>query len=195
MLLKINKKLILILVCVFGLMLNAFAGESVEDFSNNVATKFEKIGQIQDKAKQKAEIKRNVKENFDLQWIGGFVLGKNKKDLSEQQKQEFIDVFSEYLINNYLNLFLVIKKSNFKILSTENRKNVYFVNTKIKYDDTDANVSFRVVENNDIFLITDIITEGVSFISTQRGEVDSKITQLGFKDFITELKEKNDASK
>ena len=52
-----------------------------------------------------------------------------------------------------------------------------------------------VYDENNKYYITDIITEGISFISSQRSEVNSIINSKGFDAFLTELETKNNGQR
>ena len=47
-----------------------------------------------------------------------------------------------------------------------------------------------LLERDNNLYITDIIPEGISFISSQRTEIDSALTQKGYDEFIEDLKSK-----
>ena len=187
------------LILLFGLSLtvNCFADKQsdseIKPFVDSVADNFDSITKKNkdNKTKNQKEIKSYIEKIADLDWIGNFVLGKNKKSVNDSQKKEFISVFSQYLIGTYFELFSALNRDNYKFLSSENKGNVYFVYTTIKYNDTNSKVDFRIVKKNNDFYITDIIIEGISFIATQRSDVDSRITAVGFDAFLKELKTKN----
>ena len=188
-----------VLILLFGALftVNCFANtqsdSEVKPFVDSVADGFDNITKKNkdNKTKKQKEIKSYIGKIADLDWIGNFVLGKNKKIVNSSQKKKFIDVFSQYLIGNYFELFSSLNRDNYKFLSSENKGNVYFVYTTVKYNDTNSKVDFRIVKKDNNFYITDIIIEGISFIATQRSDVDSRITAVGFDNFLKELKTKN----
>ena len=71
------------------------------------------------------------------------------------------------------------------------KEQVYLAYTKTKdKDDRSVNVNFRIIEKDGNLYIIDIIPEGISFISSQRTDVNSSITKNGYNKFIEELKQK-----
>ena len=71
------------------------------------------------------------------------------------------------------------------------KEQVYLAYTKTKdKDDRNVNVNFRIIEKDGNLYIIDIIPEGISFISSQRTDVNSSITKNGYNKFIEELKQK-----
>ena len=71
------------------------------------------------------------------------------------------------------------------------KEQVYLAYTKTKdKDDRSVNVNFRIIEKDGNLYIIDIIPEGISFISSQRTDVNSFITKNGYNKFIEELKQK-----
>jgi phospholipid transport system substrate-binding protein len=186
---KKNIFLLLIGFCVFA-SIPVLANENdIKDFLDGVATEFERVDKIQDDAEKKEEIKKVANKIMDLPWIGKFVLGKYRRTLTEEQIDRFVDLYSQYMITTYLEILLVMKKDAYKLISIENQKEgVYFAKTLIKFDGKDVNNVFRIVKTKNDYLVTDMITEGVSFISTQRTDVISRIDTLGFDGFMREIK-------
>ena len=71
------------------------------------------------------------------------------------------------------------------------RDKVYIAQTTTKDKDGRlVNVNFRVIEKNGELYIIDIIPEGISFISSQRTDVNNSISKNGYNGFIKELKSK-----
>ena len=131
---------------------------------------------------------------LDFNWMGDFILGKHKKTITEEERNKFIEEYSKFLIRNYLSVLHYYTGDNYKIVSIEKQKNssIYIVQTTVKYDnDKLIKNNFRIVEKNGKYYITDIITEGISFINAQRSEVNSLITSKGFDKFLEELKTRN----
>jgi len=67
---------------------------------------------------------------------------------------------------------------------------VFFVQAEFGDDEGQIiNIDFRIIKKNGNLLISDIIPEGISFIVTQRSEVNSSISNKGFENFLEHLRE------
>lgn len=187
------KKILLCILFILSLTLKSYSNDNVgiSNFIEDFSIKFENINK-NSKNKEK-DIYKLANEILDLDWMGNFILGQHRRTISEEKKQKFIEYYSKSLIKNYIPLLDVYKRDSYKILKIEEtkRKGTFNVDTTIRHNDKDVNNTFRIVKKNNKYYITDIITEGISFISSQRSEVNSIINSKGFDAFLTELKTKN----
>lgn len=173
----------------------ANVNQNITNFINNFAKKFESIETIKIQRKKEIETFILSRQILDFNWMGNYILGRHKKTISEENRKEFIEEYSKFLIRNYLSVLHYYTGDNYKILSIEKTKdNVFVVSTSVKYkEDKFLKNNFRIIEKNGKYYITDIITEGISFINAQRSEVNSLITSKGFGKFLEELKTKNES--
>lgn len=165
----------------------------VETFITNMSTQSNSIlnnTEITEMQKE-TEYKKFAGEIVDSNYVARFILATHWRTLTTEQKQEFQELYKEYLLENYMpklkdyNQDLVVNKIE-KI-----RDKVYIAQTNTKDKDGRlVNVNFRVIENNGQLYIIDIIPEGISFISSQRTDVNNSISKNGYNEFIKELKSK-----
>ena len=183
-----------ILTLIFTLLsFNSFANneKDIKNFIDDFAVKFETINST---SKNKEQDMYNLaNEILDLNWMGNFILGQYRRTIPEDKKAQFIELYSKSLIKNYIPVLDVYKKNNYTIKEIKETKKArtFNVSTVIKYEDKEVNNDFRIVKKNNKYYITDIITEGISFISSQRSEVNSIISSKGFDNFLQELKAKD----
>lgn len=172
----------------------ADVNQDITNFVNNFAKKFESIENIEIQKKKEVETFILSRQILDFSWMGNYILGRHRKTISEEKVKQFVEEYSKFLIRNYLSVLHYYTGDNYKILSIEKTKDkTYMVSTSVKYkDDKFVKNNFRIVEKSGKYYITDIITEGISFINAQRSEVNSLITSKGFDKFLEELKAKNE---
>lgn len=175
----------------------AFAdvNQDITNFVNNFAKKFESIETIEIQKKKEVETFILSRQILDFSWMGNYILGRHRKTISEEKVKQFVEEYSKFLIRNYLSVLHYYTGDNYKILSIEKTKDkTYMVSTSVKYkDDKFVKNNFRIIEKSGKYYITDIITEGISFINAQRSEVNSLVTSKGFDKFLEELKAKNES--
>ncbi len=173
-------------------IVKATENSEIEDFIENFSIEFEKISKLKTQ-KEKEDITYNLANKIlDLNWIGNFILGKNRNSFDENTKKNFIKYYSKSLIKNYISFLDSYKKENYKILKIEKKKeNLFMVDTTIKLQDKSVNNTFRIIKKNNNYYITDIIAEGISFIANQRTEIESIISAGKFNDFVNKLKIEN----
>lgn len=167
--------------------------DNIKIFISNLSNNFDSIKAIKNEKEKEEKTYKLSNELLDLDWIGNFILGKYRRTIEQQDKNEFIENYSKILIKNYISILDVYEKDSYEIISVENIKdNVFNVLTIINYNNKEVKNNFRIIKKNDKFFIIDIITEGVSFISAQRSQVNSVIASKGFNNFLEELKQQNE---
>ena len=168
--------------------------EDITSFVENISKEFTKINNSNcTKELKLTEYKNFTSKIIYSQWMARFILGSHWRELNSDQRKKFHDLYKEYLILNYMTKlqgFSFDLKVN-KIEPQNNTAYLVYCTTKDQ-DNKNINVNFRLETKNDNILITDIIPEGISFISSQRTEVDSAITRMSYKEFIKDLKKKVD---
>ena len=135
---------------------------------------------------------------FDVKKIQNFVLGKFRKKLSEEERDLFRSVLSEFLILSIVfNKFIV--GGEFKILETATLKtgkkyNLYGLKTIYFHPDMDSDVLIqwviRQIKAEGSYKIIDVQIEGVSYLLSLKSQNQSSIRSHGFEGLIKQLKEK-----
>lgn len=187
------KKLLFLFLLLFSTLVlsNAKAdyNSELEVFIDNMAMNFDRINSIKDENEWTDNAYKYANEILDIKWISNFILGKNRKILNKEQIDEFVRYYSIYLLKNYLSTLSLFSKKNITITSTrESKKDTYFVGLNIKTKDNEIKTELRIVKKKNTFYITDIIAEGVSFINSQRNEINSFIDNNGFDALIEKIK-------
>ena len=126
-----------------------------------------------------------LREGFDVDRIGRFVLGKYRRTSSQEEINEFIGVFEKYIVVLYAKQFAAFTDVNFaveKVIKTKLPKDS-MVTTKISpANGTETyRVDFQVRKLGDKFKILDVRFEGVSLILAQRDEFSAYIGNNGGK--------------
>ena len=188
---------ILVFITLFIVNVNAenkvITENDVETFITNMSTKSNSILNNTETTdiQKEIEYKNFTGEIVDSDYVARFILATNWRTLTVEQQQEFQTLYKEYLMENYIpklkdyNQDLTVNKIE------KLRDKVYIAQTTTKDKDGRLiNVNFRVIEKNGELYIIDIIPEGISFISSQRTDVNNSISKNGYNGFIKELKSK-----
>ena len=115
---------------------------------------------------------------LDLDFIGQFVLGRNWRTATEQQRKEFITIYRDLNIATWSKRFNEFKGKTFVFKGTtpSSSKGQVFVNSEVPMDQgAPAKVLWRVREKNGNYKIVDIVIEGVSLAQASRSEYTSFI--------------------
>jgi len=129
---------------------------------------------------------------FDGEGIGRGVLGKNWKKANDAQRQEYMELFPQYVAKLYANQFSDYSGETFAINGSKPAADGRtVVNAQIDRPNGDPiRVDFIVKSDGQPLLITDVKIEGVSLLVTKRSEFDSVVAQQGIDGLIAALRDK-----
>jgi phospholipid transport system substrate-binding protein len=141
------------------------------------------------------EIARKI---FDFEAIARGTLTRFRWDgFTPRQREEFTDVFTEFIGNNYFNKIqgeyhneevVFLKQEMF----TESKARVM---TKIRRESIEIPVDYSMWVRNDRWKIFNVYIEGVSLLGNYRNEFERFLTNSSIGDLISELKKKVDRQK
>ena len=173
------KVLIIYIILIFNFTSSSLANISSE-FIDDITAKATDILSSQDtkevKMKQLIEIGEN---SVDIDGIGFYTLGKHRKNLNDDQKNEFLKIFREYFLKSFSTRLVEYKEAKIVVIS-EHIKNEKYTIVKSKLLATsnrpEVSIDWRVyTKNPNKLLIRDLIIEGLSLARTQREEFNSII--------------------
>jgi len=123
------------------------------------------------------ELKLIAKDTVDIRGIGLYTLGSFRKNLSENEKNEYLDLFENYFLktfssrlSEYTNPKIEVKDKKFL------NKNYTIVNSLLvgTSERPEVKIDWRIyTKNADNPLIRDLIIEGLSLVRTQKEEFAS----------------------
>jgi phospholipid transport system substrate-binding protein len=191
-------KKIIALIALLILPFQAFAIDNAEQAE--VRTFVEKVGndivgianQKISETKKREKIITIVDSVIDADWIARFVLGKNYKTATDVQREQFIKLYRDFMINTYGPKFKNYDGRKFTVNEVTQQSS--FLLAKAEFLPRDSNVAisvdFRVKKRDGKLVILDFIAEGISLIETQRSEFNSAIATQGMDEFLKNLGER-----
>ena len=186
-----------IVIFVLNLYSNSIANVS-SNFINDITDRASNILSSEDTREVKIKELIKIGENsVDIDGIGFYTLGKHRKNLNDNQKDEFKKIFREYFLKSFSTRLVEYKEAKIVVIS-ENVKNEKYTIVKSKLLATsnrpEVAIDWRVYTKDPSKpLIRDLIIEGLSLARTQREEFNSIITNNGgdISALFTSLKEFN----
>jgi phospholipid transport system substrate-binding protein len=139
------------------------------------------------------QLKSLLDQSTDLDLVARLVLGRYWRDGTDAQKQEYVRLFHQLVMQTMAERFSWYTGETFEIIDTK------------PVDDRDTMVSTRIVRPNGKppilvdwrvrrsergYLLIDIVAEGVSLVVTQRSEAAEYISRNGFDGLLQEMKER-----
>lgn len=130
---------------------------------------------------REAALRAILANDFDLTFIGRFVLGRHWRRASTEQRAEYQAVFAEWLLQTYARRLGGYSNETFQVTGARaaGKKDV-LVQTKISRPSGPPIVAdWRVRHRGGQFLIIDIMVEGISMAVTQRSDFGAVINRRG----------------
>ncbi len=157
----------------------------------NEAGALQSAAKAQAPAKRKAALRDLVRRGFNLELTSQFVLGKYWNRATAQQRAQFQDLFTEYLLNRYARHLGVYRAETLSVVASHpvGAKDV-LVETSIEGAEAAANPVWRVRAQDGQYQIIDVSIEGVSLALTQRREFAAVINRKGLDGLLDMLREK-----
>jgi len=141
--------------------------------------------------KRAALLRGLVRRGFNLELISQFVLGRFWHRATAEQRAEFQELFTEYLVNSYARQLGSYRAETLTIVGSHpvGRKDV-LVETSVEGAEGAANPVWRVRAEAGQYKIIDVSIEGVSLALTQRRELAAVINRKGLEGLLDMLREK-----
>lgn len=144
------------------------------------------IGFLEDQSlsddERKKEFRGVLKDNFDMKTIGRFALGRYWKTSSDSQKEEYLELFEDMVVDVYSRRFSEYNGEGFEVLSArpQGKNDAIVASAIVPSSGPKISVEWRIREKKDGTLkVIDIMVEGVSMSLTQRSDFASVIQRGG----------------
>src|SRR6516162_3406826 len=144
------------------LFMSQLWGQTVEVLSKKVP-----------RAERLTRFRQLFQADFDVPGIARFVLGRYWRSATEQEQQEFLKLFEDYVVFVYGTRLSSFNGETFKLRGSRTDASGTIVSTDIISANGDApiKVDWRLINDHGAFKINDVIIEGISMLVTQRSEL------------------------
>ena len=175
-----NFKKIFLIIFIYILGLNNINALEPDLFVQSTVDRASKIlSENISKDEKINQLKKIAKETVDIKGVGFYSLGPIRKNLNNEQKKKYIDLFESYFLKSFASRLSEytdpeIKVNGKKILN----KNYTIVNSLLigTSERPEVKIDWRIyTKNPDKPLIRDLIIEGLSLARTQKEEFASII--------------------
>ena len=123
------------------------------------------------------QLKLIAQDTVDIRGIGFYTLGSSRKNLDENQKKEYQELFSKYFLKSFSSRLAEYTNPEIEVTGKEKlNENYTIVNSLLKGTEKrpEVKIDWRIYTKNvDKPLIRDLIIEGLSLARTQKEEFAS----------------------
>ena len=131
------------------------------------------------KEEKMEKLKIIAKKTVDVKGIGNYSLGAYRKTISDQQKDEYLEIFEQYFLKSFASRLAEYTDPKIRVDSQKKLNDKYTMVSSTLLatsEKAEIKIDWRVVTKNpDNPLIIDVIIEGVSLAKVQREEFNSII--------------------
>ena len=162
----------------------SFAEKSIsvepDEFVQSIVDKASKVlANNLSKEQRIKKLKLIAMESVDIRGIGLYTLGSHRKNLSDDQKKEYNDLFYKYFLKSFSSRLADYTDPKINVLSQEKINEKYTIVSSLLVGTEkrpEVKLDWRVyTKNPNQPLIRDLIIEGLSLARTQKEEFNSVI--------------------
>ncbi len=135
---------------------------------------------------REAKFRRLFNENFAVNGIARFSLGRYWRRATSREREEYMQLFEDVIVATWAGQFSAYKGQRVRVgqavaaKSPRADENAALVRSEIQVSDSRSiRVDWRVANKGDIYKIADVLVEGISMVTTQRDEFVSVIRANG----------------
>ncbi|NRA85107.1 MAG: ABC transporter substrate-binding protein [Gammaproteobacteria bacterium] len=142
----------------------------------------------------KVVIEQELMPYINTKYALGMILGKHYKKLTKAQKARFIEVFYDYLVVNYANIFTLYDQQQVIYSKGKDFSKKRTASVKVKIIDTNRppiSIAFKLKKGKKSgnWKAYDMSAEGVSMVASKRAEFDALIRKKGI-DYVIDFVER-----
>ena len=160
-------------------MVSSFSMEPKEFVQQTVDKAARALDQNLSKELKISKLKVIALKTVDIRGIGFFSLGKYRKNISEQKKEEYLEIFTKYFLKTFSSRLAQYSDPKIVVNSQKKLNDKYTMVSSILVatdDKPEIKIDWRVITKDpDNPLIIDVIIEGVSLAKVQKEEFNSII--------------------
>ena len=131
------------------------------------------------KKEKMLELQKLAKDTVDIKGIGFYTLGKYRKEITEQQKEQYSSLFESYFLKSFSSRLSEYSNPKINVVSKDKKNEKYTIVSSILVatkDRPEIKIDWRIyTKNPEKPLIRDLIIEGLSLARTQKEEFASII--------------------
>lgn len=143
--------------------------------------------------KRACMIRETVSSVFDWQAFSQRALGRHWRDLNQEQKDEFVNLFGQLLERTYMDKTRQYSGQQMDFLDEKIDGKYGIVNAEVVVKNgTNIAVEFRVMKENEKWFIYDVYVEGVGLVNNYRVQFNNILIKSGYKELLARLKAKLD---
>ncbi|MBV1909388.1 MAG: ABC transporter substrate-binding protein [Kangiellaceae bacterium] len=130
-----------------------------------------------------------MSDEVDFEAVSKRVVSKKWKKATVEQKSQFKQQFLEIMVGTYSALLKNFSNEKVEYVKEQTKGKKYaIVDTKIHSDNKKIPVRYRMIKDGDNWKIYDFVPEGISLITTYKGNYSSILKKKGIAGLLIDMK-------
>ena len=179
MFLKKKLRFFLVIIFFWGYIGNSFSIEPDEFVQLTVDEASQVLSDSYSKEEKMKKLESIAKKTVDIRGIGFYTLGSHRKNLSDEQKKKYSNLFEKYFLKSFSSRLAEYTDPKIRVESSQKLNEKYTIVSSILLATDkrpEVKIDWRVyTKNPEKPLIRDLIIEGLSLARTQKEEFNSII--------------------
>ncbi len=144
---------------------------------------------------RRQRLEKVVAARFDYPEMSRRSLGAQWNQLSEKDKQEFVDLFRTLLTNTYADKVETYSGEGVQYLNERTEKEYAEVRTKVLSGKTEIPMDYRLLHKDNDWRVYDVVVDGVSLVNNYRGQFTKILHTSSYPGLVDQLRKKSDKIK
>ncbi len=146
-------------------------------------------------SRRREALRGRIYERFDLEKMSQFSLGRHWRDITPEQRQTFVTLFSQLLETSYVGKIESYTDEQVEYVKEQVRESKAQIDTKIITDSIEIPIDYRMYRADDgQWMVYDLVVEGVSLVANYRSQFARMLESGTFESLLQELEKKTQSS-
>ncbi len=191
---------LMMVICIGVVAVPGYAGPPTDSMKSTIDEVLRIVKEKELKQPEKTEKRRHLLEKvvsarFDYTEMSRRALGAPWNQLTDQQKQEFVDLFQTLLTNSYADKVETYSGEGVQYLNERTEKEYAEVRTKVLSGKTEIPLDYRMINRANDWRVYDVVVDGVSLVNNYRGQFTKILRASSYSDLVDQLRKKSDKLK
>lgn len=123
-------------------------------------------------AAKQEQFRQLFRQYFDLEACARFALGTYWNTATTLQRQEFVELYEDYVVVSYSTAHRALGGASFGVLRSQSDREGVVVSSRVQIDSgAPIRIDWRLNPTNHGYKVTDVIVNGISTASTQHSDL------------------------
>ena len=142
-------------------------------------------------SQRRAAIRQVTEEIFDFNEMARRALGQHWRQLTDQQRKEFVRLFTDLVEQSYMSKIELYSGEPIQYTGAKVEGDVATVSTRlITKKGTDVPIDYRMLKRGSRWYIYDVNIEGVSLVNNYRPQFDTIMRTSSFDGLVKKMKDR-----